>query len=113
MVPIHDIFTYMSCLNCWKKVVEDTTSCCGNTIENATNDFHCQFYIELTKDNFIEVVHTFRRQTGMTVQSLVHDDIQKLLDETFVEKTFIFEWNIADGDDEQLRMIKIENPEEQ
>ena len=49
----------------------------------------------------------------MTVQSLVHDDIQKLLDETFVQKTFIFEWNIVDGDDEQLRMIKIENPEEQ
>ena len=114
VVAIHDIFTYLSCPNCWKKVVEDaTTSCCGNTIENATNDFHCQFYIELTKDNFIEVVHTFRRQTGMTVQSLVHDDIQKLLDETFVQKTFIFEWNIVDGDDEQLRMIKIENPEEQ
>ena len=78
MVPIHDIFTYMSCLNCWKKVVEDTTSCCGNTIENATHDFHCQFYIELTNDNFIEVVHTFRRQSGMTVQTLVHDDVQKL-----------------------------------
>ena len=114
VVAIHDIFPYMSCSNCWKKVVEDATSCsCGNTIENATHDFHCQFYIELTKDSFIEVVHTFRRQTDMTVHTLVHDDIQRLLDETFLQKTFIFEWNIVDGNDEQLRMIKIESPEEQ
>ena len=114
VVAIYDIFPYLSCSNCWKKIDEDLTSCsCGNTTENATHDFHCQFYIELTKDNFIEVVHTFRRQTDMTVQTLVHDDIQKLLDETFLQKTFIFEWNVVDGNDEQLRMIKIENPEEQ
>ena len=114
VVAIHDIFPYLSCSNCWKKVVEDATFCsCGNTIDNATHDFHCQFYIELTKDNFIEVVHTFRRQTDITVQTLVHDDIQKLLDETFLLKTFVFEWNIVDGNNEQLRMIKMESSEEQ
>ena len=80
VVAIHDIFTYMSCSKCWKKVTEEDTSCsCGNSSGNKIHDFHFQFYIEL-KDEFIEVVHTFRRTTDLTVQTLVHDEIQNLLD---------------------------------
>ena len=102
----------MSCSKCWKKVTEEDTSCsCGNSSGNKIHDFHFQFYIEL-KDEFIEVVHTFRRTTDLSVQTLVHDEIQNLLEETFLLKIFIFEWNIIDGDDEKLRMIKIEKPED-
>ena len=113
VVAIHDIFTYLSCPKCWKKVADEDTSCaCGSSLDNAINDFHCQFYIELTKDEFIEVVHTFRRQTDLSVQTLAHDDIQKLLNDTFLQKIFIFEWNFVDGDEEQLRMVKIGKPQE-
>ena len=112
VVAIHDIFTYLSCPKCWKKVGDEDTSCsCGSSLDNSINDFHCQFYIELSKDEFIEVVHTFRRQTDLSVQTLVHDDIQKLLNDTFLQKIFIFEWNLVDGDEEQLRMVKIVKPQ--
>ena len=112
VVAIHDIFTYLSCPKCWKKVADEDTSCsCGSSLDSSTNDFHCQFYIELTKDEFIEVVHTFRRQTNLSVQTIAHDEIQTLLNDTFLQKTFIFEWNFVNGDEEQLRMIKIGKPE--
>ena len=76
------------------------------------HDFHCQLYIESTTDELIEVVHTFRRQTNLSVSTLDHDDIQTLLEDTFLLKIFTFEWNILDGDEENLRMVSIEKPKE-
>ena len=114
VVAIHDIFPYMSCPNCWKKINEQDSSCsCENTMDTPVNDFHCQFYLESLKDEFIEVVHTFRRQTNLNPDTLVHNDVQTLLENTFLHKTFTFEWNILDGNEENLRMIKIENPNKQ
>ena len=112
VVAIHDIFPYMSCSQCWKKVETEDSTCCENDSEPNVHDFHCQFYIESTTDEFIEVVHTFRRQTNLSVNTLNQDDIQALLEATFMMKIFTFEWNILDGDEENLRMVKIDQPKE-
>ena len=109
VVAIHDIFPYMSCSQCWRKVeTEDSPCSCGNISDAKVHDFHCQLYIESTTNELIEVVHTFRRQTNLSLSTLDHDDIQTLLEDTFLLKIFTFEWNILDGDEENLRMVKIE-----
>ena len=112
VVAIHDIFSYMSCSKCWKKVETDDSPCCGDINDTKVHDFHCQFYIESSIDEFIEVVHTFRRQTNLSVSTLDNNDIQTLLEDTFLLKIFTFEWNILDGDEENLRMVAIEKPKE-
>ena len=107
VVAVHDIFSYWSCSKCWKKTNEEDSICpCGNTDNIHVNDFHCQFYIETTKDNEIQVVHTFRRQTNLDVDTLVPEDIQVTLDDKYLNKIFTFEWNII-TDEEELRMITI------
>ena len=60
----------------------------------------------------VGVLTTFRRQTDLSVSTLNHDDIQTLLEDTFLQKIFTFEWNILDGDEENLRMVSIEKPKE-
>ena len=70
------------------------------------NDFHCQFYIQIAKDNDVKIVHTFRRQTELSSASQDSEEIQKLLDEKYVEKRHTFEWNI-NTDEDELRMVNI------
>ena len=107
MLAIHDIFSYLSCSKCWKKTNENDDACqCGNLEDIKVIDFHCQFYIQIDKDDEVKIVHTFRRQTGLFLESDNHDDIQKILDDEFVNKHFSFEWNI-NLEDEELRMVEI------
>jgi hypothetical protein len=107
VVAIHDIFSYFSCSKCWKKTDEEDTICsCGNSYEIHVKDFHFQMYIETTQAEIIEVIHTFRRQTKLVVDTLVPEDIQTVLENTFFKKMFTFEWNII-TDEEELRMINI------
>ena len=106
VVAVTDIFHYLSCSKCWKKTAEYDKICQCENIENIhVNDFHCQFYIEMVGDNEIKVVHTFRRTTNLDIDSGNPDDIQKTLEATFLNKPFIFEWNISS--DEELTMVFI------
>ena len=112
VLAIHDIFSYLSCSKCWKKTNESDEICqCGNTEDIKVIDFHCQFYIQIDKDDDVKIVHTFRRQTGLILESENRDDIQKMLDDKFVDKHFSFEWNI-NLEDEELRMVEIMEGEE-
>ena len=109
VVAIHDIFPYMSCSKCWRKINEDEDICeCGSKEDIKVIDFHCQFYIlvKTDDDDDVKIVHTFRRQTDLNPNSKEIDDIQKLLDDTFVDQSYIFEWNV-DLDKEELRMVDI------
>ena len=109
VVAIHDIFPYMSCSKCWRKINEDEDICeCGSKEDIKVIDFHCQFYILVKQDDDddVKIVHTFRRQTDLNPNSKEIDDIQKLLDDTFVDQSYIFEWNV-DLDKEELRMVDI------
>ena len=106
VAAIDDIFSYLSCQKCWKKVDDNSGKCsCGNQ-GNPVNDFHCQFYIEKLNDTDIEVVHTFRRQTGISPNSLEIEKIQRELNDKFLMKTFTFEWNV-DNESDTLKMVKI------
>ena len=69
-------------------------------------DFHFQMYIETTQAEIVEVIHTFRRQTKLVVDTLIPEEIQLVLENTFLRKTFTFEWNVI-SDEEELRMINI------
>ena len=107
VLAIHDIFPYMSCSKCWRKTNEDDDTCqCGNKEEIKVNDFHCQFYIQIAKDDDVKIVHTFRRQTELSPASQDSEEVQKLLDEKYVEKRHTFEWNI-NTDEDELRMVNI------
>ena len=107
VVAINDIFSYFSCSKCWKKTDEEDTICsCGNTNEIHIKDFHFQMYIETTQAEIVEVIHTFRRQTKLVVDTLIPEEIQLVLENTFLRKTFTFEWNVI-SDEEELRMINI------
>ena len=106
VVAIHDIFSYLSCSKCWKKTDEEENIClCGNKENIHIKDFHFQIYIETAND--IEVVHTFMRQTNITVDSIIHETIQEKLEERFLHKTFLFEWNINTEKEESI-MIDIQ-----
>jgi hypothetical protein len=105
VVAINDIFPYLSCSKCWKKTdVDDTTCQCGNQDKIDVIDFHCQFYIQIKRDDEVKVVHTFRRTTMLTLAS--QEEIQKVLEDKYLDKTFSFEWNINTEEDE-LRMVLI------
>ena len=107
VMAVNDIFPYMSCSKCWKKTDEEANTCqCGNKDNIHVIDFHCQFYIQLKKEDEVKVVQTFRRTTNLTPANSNVEDIQKALDDKYVEKSFIFEWNI-NNDDEELRMVLI------
>ena len=109
VLAIHDIFPYLSCSKCWKKTDETDEICqCGNDENIKVIDFHCQFYIQMDKDDEVKVIDTFKRVTSLDPQSKNLEDIQKLLDDTFVDKNFTFEWNI-NIDEEKLRMVEISN----
>ena len=109
VLAIHDIYPYLSCSKCRKKIdVDDTLCTCGHHEDIHVIDFHCQFYIQVKKDEEIKVIRTFRRQTAITVQSQDPEDIYKLLDDKYLGNNHIFEWNIdKDNEDEALRMIMI------
>ena len=110
VIAIHDIYQYYSCEKCWKKTREEETICpCGNSVNIHVIDFHCQFYLELVKDSEIKVIHTFRRQTELFILENNKNEIQQELENKFLQKTFSFEWNIILGDEENLRMVKIDN----
>ena len=105
VVAINDIFPYLSCSKCWKKTDTDDTTCqCGNQDKIDVIDFHCQFYIQIKIDDEVKVVHTFRRTTMLIIAS--QEDIQKVLEDKYLEKTFTFEWNINTEED-GLRMVMI------
>ena len=107
VLAINDIFPYLSCKGCWKKTYEDDLSCqCGSNEDIHVKDFHCQFYIQ-TKDEDIKVVHTFRRQTYINFDYQNTEDIQKVLDDKYLEKTLTFEWNVNPDDEEDLKMVDI------
>lgn len=110
IVAIHDIFPYLSCSKCWKKTSEDDSICqCENNENIHVNDFHCQFYIETIRDNEIKVIHTFRRQTNLTLDTQISEDIQKTLENKYLEKTFTFEWNIKieEKEEEEKKLIMV------
>ena len=107
VLAIHDIFSYLSCSKCWKKTSEDDNTCqCGNKENIHVIDFHCQFYVQIVKDDEVRIVHTFRRQTELKPDSQDPEDIQKLLDVKYLENNFTFEWNF-DSDEDECRMVNI------
>ena len=107
VIAIHDIFPYLSCSKCWRKTQADDNICqCENKENIHVNDFHCQFYIQTTKDDEIKVVHTFRRQTDSNLETQELGDIQIVLEDKFLNKSYTFEWNI-DSDGETLKMVII------
>ena len=104
VVAINDIFHYLSCSKCWKKTSEDDKICQCENMENIhVNDFHCQFYIEILNDNDIKVVHTFKRQTNLKIDTGNSEDIQKGLDDEFLNKPLILNINC----DDELTMVII------
>ena len=112
VLAINDIFTYLSCSKCWKKTNENDESCiCGNTEDIKLIDFYCQFYILLAKNDDVKVVQTFRRQTGISPESDNLDTLQKTLDNKFVNKSFIFDWN-NNIDNEESMMVEITKHDE-
>ena len=112
VLAVNDIFPYLSCSKCWKKTNENDDSCiCGNTEDIKILDFYCEFYILLTKNNDVKVVHTFRRQTGIFPESDNLETLQKTLDNKFVDKSFIFDWN-NNIDNEESMMVEITKHDE-
>ena len=109
VIAVNDIFPYISCSKCWKKTEVDDIICqCGNKDNINVIDFHCQFYIQIKKEDEeeVKVVQTFRRTTNLTFKIFDVQDIQKILEEKYVEKFFTFEWN-KNTDDEELKMVMI------
>ena len=108
VVAVDDIYLYSSCSQCKKKTQEDDLICkCGNTDDIHVNDFNCKFYIEIQKDKDIEVVLAFKRQTNIILHDLNDcGDMKSLLDENYLMKTFIFEWN-EDKNKEEGILVKI------
>ena len=105
VVAINDIFPYLSCSKCWKKTEVDDTACqCGNQEKIDVIDFHCQIYIQIKRNDEVKVVHTFRRTTELILAT--QEEIQKALEDKYLDKTFTFEWNINTEEDE-LRMVMI------
>lgn len=106
VVAVHEIFTYPSCSKCWKKTKEEDMICsCGNNQDIHVPDFHCQLYVQLAKNEDIEVIHTFRRQI-IDVNTLNQDEVQKAVESHLLKKTLTFEWNIIEEED-KLRMLSI------
>ena len=60
----------------------------------------------MVKDEDVKIVHTFRRQTELAPDNQDTEEIQKQLDEKYVGKSYIFEWNI-NSDEDELRMVLI------
>ena len=95
-----------------EKTNENDDSCiCGNTEDIKILDFYCEFYIQLTKNDDVKVVHTFRRQTGIFPESDNLETLQKTLDNKFVDKSFIFDWN-NNIDNEESMMVEISKHDE-
>ena len=109
VIAVHDIFPYLSCSICWRKTHEEETTCqCENSENIHVNDFHCQFYIQIMKNEDIKVVHTFRRQTNLDLDTQDPDVIQKTLEDSYLNKVLTFEWNRSNNDEEEeLKMINI------
>ena len=113
VVGITDIFPYLSCSNCWKKTNEDDSICqCENRNNIHIKDFHCKFYIEINKNNDIKVVHTFRRQTSVNIDSQNHEEIQKDLENKYINNSYTFEWNINNDEDLKMVIIRVNTPKE-
>ena len=113
VIAVHNIFPYQSCSKCWKKTFEEDISCqCENKEDIHVNDFHCQFYIQMKNESII-VVHTFRRQTDIIFDSQNNEEIQKALDDRYLERIFTFEWNNNLDDEDDLKMVNISNNHEQ
>ena len=113
VIAVHNIFPYQSCSKCWKKTFEEDISCqCENKEDIHVNDFHCQFCIQMKNESII-VVHTFRRQTDIIFDSQNNEEIQKALDDRYLERIFTFEWNNNLDDEDDLKMVNISNNHEQ
>ena len=107
VVAVEDIFPYTSCSKCWKKTHEDDLICkCGNTDTIHVNDFHAKFYIEELNEKNIEVLHIFRRQTKIVVNSIQQEEIRSALEKSYLGKIFNFDYNI-DTDKDELIMVEI------
>ena len=107
VLAVNDIFSYLSCSSCWKRTIEEDTTCqCGNKEDIHDGNFHCQFYIQLKKDDEVKVVHTFSRVTDITPKSYQIEDLQEALDSKYLEKSFTFEWN-ENIDEDKLTMALI------
>ena len=78
---------------------------CGNNQDIHVPDFHCQLYVQLAKNEDIQVIHTFRRQI-IDVNTLNQDEVQKAVESHLLKKTLTFEWNIIEEED-KLRMLSI------
>ena len=108
VLAVNDIYPYLSCSSCWKRTDPDDTICqCGNKEDIHKENFHCQFYIQLKKDDDVKVIHTFSRATNFNSKSYKLEDIQEALDNQYLEKNFIFEWNI-DQEEDKLTMVLID-----
>ena len=55
----------------------------------------------------MKVIHTFSRATNFNSKSYKLGDIQEALDKQYLEKNFIFEWNI-DQEEDKLTMVLID-----
>ena len=107
VLAVNDIFSYLSCSSCWKRTIQEDTTCqCGNKEDIHNENFHCQFYIQLKKDDEVKVVHTFSRVTDITPKSYQIEDLQEALDSKYLEKSFTFEWN-ENIDEDKLTMALI------
>ena len=114
VIAVNDIYAYSSCSKCWKKIESNEPLCpCGHAEDDHVIAFHCQFYVQSTKDEAVHVIHTFRRQTKIDCKNEEIESIQNELDEKFTGKQYIFEWDTisANDDDENLRMIFIKKIE--
>ena len=107
VLAVNDIFSYLSCSSCWKRTIQEDTTCqCGNKEDIHNENFHCQFYIQLKKDDEVKIVHTFSRVTNLTPKSYQIEDLQEALDSKYLEKSFTFEWN-ENVDEDKLTMVLI------
>ena len=108
VLAVNDIYPYLSCSSCWKRTDPDDTICpCGNKEDIHNENFHCQFYIQLKKDDDVKVIHTFSRAINFNSKSYKLEEIQEALDNQYLEKNFIFEWNI-DQEEDKLTMVLID-----
>ena len=90
VIAINDIFPYLSCSRCWRKTYEDDLFCqCSNNEDIHVKDFHCKLYIQIDDAN-IKVIHTFRRQIDININYQDLEEIQKALEDRYLERKNCF-----------------------
>ena len=106
-IGLGKVYGYYGCHNCWKKVEEDDDHCkkCNTPTDNKSMEFSAELYMEMDED--VITAQAFKRQlTGVKIETIDNEDIEKILEEHLVGKKIEMEYNAGQKED-SIMLIKI------